>query len=198
MAAVVDTADAAHFTTVTGVITASASGTAALAMNTDHATVDNAGIINGDVVMHGANGMVNNTGSINKNIVTTSGDNAITVDGGFVAGDIILNGSGNNTVLLTNGAEVNTVSGSAGNDTVTIQGNGNTFTALNGDTGTSTAVFDAVTDGFHMDGVSAQINDYDQLNLRNGSLLFLDSDYVLGANRPGAQESISMPPPCWR
>lgn len=186
VAAVVDTADAAHFTnTVTGVITASSSGTAALAMNTDHATVDNAGIINGDVVMHGANGMVNNTGSINKNIVTTSGDNAITVDGGFVAGDIILNGSGNNTVLLTNGAEVNTVSGSAGNDTVTIQGNGNTFTALNGDTGTSTAVFDAVTDGFHMDGVSAQINDYDQLNLRNGSLLFLDSDYVLGGKPAG-------------
>lgn len=186
VAAVVDTANAAHFTnTETGVITASSSGTAALAMNTDSATVDNAGIINGDVMMHGASGMVNNTGAINKNIVTTSGDNAITVDGGFVAGDIILNGSGNNTVLLTNGAEVNTVSGSAGNDTVTIQGNGNTFTALNSGTGTSTAVFDGVTDGFHMDGVSAQINDYDQLNLRNGSLLFLDSDYVLGGKPAG-------------
>lgn len=184
--ATVETANATAFTnTNTGVITASASGNPALAMNAANATVTNAGTINGDVVMNGASGTVNNSGTVSNNITTTSGNNAVTVDSGTVGGNIALNGSGTNTVLLKNAADVRTVSGSAGNDTVTVLGNGNTFTALNGGSGTATAVFDGVTAGFHMDGTGAQINNYNQVNLRNGSLFSLDDDYVLGGKPAG-------------
>ncbi|KFC07069.1 putative transporter, partial [Trabulsiella guamensis ATCC 49490] len=182
----VDAANATNFTnTASGVITASASGNAALAMGADDATVDNAGTINGNVAMNGANGTVTNTGTISADIVTTSGDNTITVDGGTVGGNIALNGSGTNTVLLENGATASTVGGSAGNDTVTIQGNGNTFTALNGGSGTSTAVFDGVTDGYHLDGATSDILNYDQVDLRNGSIVSLDNGHTLGGKPAG-------------
>ncbi|EDQ7941400.1 autotransporter outer membrane beta-barrel domain-containing protein [Salmonella enterica] len=176
----VDTANATTFTNAaTGVITASASGTPTLAMSAANATMNNAGLINGDVVMNGANATVNNTGTVSNNITTSSGNNAVTVDSGLVGGNIALNGSGTNAVLLKNSSEVNTVSGSAGTDTVTILGNGNTFNALNGGSGTATAVFDGVTAGFHMNGTGAQINNYNQVNLRNGSLFSLDNGYSL-------------------
>ncbi|WP_211252859.1 autotransporter outer membrane beta-barrel domain-containing protein [Trabulsiella guamensis] len=182
----VDTANATAFTnTASGVITASASGSPALAMNAAGATAGNAGTINGDLVMRGANGTVFNSGTVSNNITTTSGNNAVTVNAGTVGGNIALNGSGTNSVLLTRGADVNTISGSAGNDTVTILGNGNTFNALNGGSGTATAVFDGVTAGFHMDGTGAQINSHNQVNLRNGSLFSLDNGYSLGGKPSG-------------
>lgn len=103
---------------------------------------------------------MNNTGTVSNNIITSSGNNAVTVDDGIVGGNIALNGSGTNTVLLTNGADVNTVSGSAGVDTVTVLGNGNTFNALNGGSGNATVFFKGVTEGFTMDGTGTQINNY--------------------------------------
>lgn len=186
VAPTVDTANATTFTNAdTGVITASASGTPTLAMRVANATMNNAGLINGDVVMNGANATVNNIGTVSNNITTSSGNNAVTVDSGLVGGNIALNGSGTNAVLLKNSAEVNTVSGSAGTDTVTILGNGNTFNALNGGSGTATAVFDGVTAGFHMNGTGAQINNYNLVNLRNGSLFSLDNGYSLGGKPTG-------------
>ncbi|WP_054181315.1 autotransporter outer membrane beta-barrel domain-containing protein [Trabulsiella odontotermitis] len=182
----VDTANATAFTnTATGEITASASGSPALAMNAAGAMATNAGTINGDMVMNGANGTVYNSGTVSNNITTTSGNNAVTVNAGTVGGNIALKGSGRNIVLLTNSADVNTISGSTGNDTVTILGNGNTFTALNGSTGISTVVFDGVTAGFHMDGTGAQINNYNQVNLHHGSLFSLDNGYSLAGKPVG-------------
>ena len=185
-ASTVDTANATTFTNAdTGVITASAAGTPTLAMSTANATMNNAGLINGDVVMNGANATVNNTGTVSNNIITSSGNNAVTVDDGIVGGNIALNGSGTNTVLLTNGADVNTVSGSAGVDTVTVLGNGNTFNALNGGSGNATVFFKGVTEGFTMDGTGTQINNYNLVNLREASLFTLNSGYALGGKPTG-------------
>ena len=182
----VDTANATTFTNAdTGVITASAAGTPTLAMSAANATMNNAGLINGDVVMNGANATVNNTGTVSNNITTSSGNNAVTVDDGIVGGNIALNGSGTNTVLLTNGADVNTVSGSAGVDTVTVLGNGNTFNALYGGSGNATVAFKGVTEGFTMDGTGARINNYNQVNLREASLFTLNSGYALGGKPAG-------------
>ncbi|EEZ4357261.1 autotransporter outer membrane beta-barrel domain-containing protein [Escherichia coli] len=185
-ASTVDTANATTFTNAdTGVITASAAGTPTLAMSAANATMNNAGLINGDVVMNGANATVNNTGTVSNNIITSSGNNAVTVDDGIVGGNIALNGSGTNTVLLTNGADVNTVSGSAGVDTVTVLGNGNTFNALNGGSGNATVFFKGVTEGFTMDGTGTQINNYNLVNLREASLFTLNSGYALGGKPTG-------------
>ncbi|HEM8611041.1 TPA: autotransporter outer membrane beta-barrel domain-containing protein [Citrobacter amalonaticus] len=185
-ASTVDTANATTFTNAdTGVITASAAGTPTLAMSAANATMNNAGLINGDVVMNGANATVNNTGTVSNNITTGSGNNAVTVDDGIVGGNIALNGSGTNTVLLTNGADVNTVSGSAGVDMVTVLGNGNTFNALNGGSGNATVFFKGVTEGFTMDGTGTQINNYNLVNLREASLFTLNSGYALGGKPTG-------------
>ncbi|WP_246876123.1 autotransporter outer membrane beta-barrel domain-containing protein [Citrobacter sp. CFNIH10] len=185
-ASTVDTANATTFTNAdTGVITASAAGTPTLAMSAANATMNNAGLINGDVVMNGANATVNNTGTVSNNITTSSGNNAVTVDDGIVGGNIALNGNGTNTVLLTNGADVNTVSGSAGVDMVTVLGNGNTFNALNGGSGNATVFFKGVTEGFTMDGTGTQINNYNLVNLREASLFTLNSGYALGGKPTG-------------
>lgn len=150
----VDTGLATNFiNAVTGIISASASGADAVTMRADGAVLENDGTITGNVKMAGRNGTVHNTGTVSGDVNTTAGDNAVTVDGGRVSGNIALAGTGSNTVLLTGGATVSTV---------TVRGRGNTFTALNGGTGLATAVFDGAD---YTLSDAAAISQHDQLNL---------------------------------
>ncbi|MDR2239413.1 MAG: autotransporter outer membrane beta-barrel domain-containing protein [Zoogloeaceae bacterium] len=154
-----------------GTISNTSSTLAAVEMGAADATMNNTGVVNGNILMNGNNATVN---------VGVPGDS------GTVNGDIRLTG-GTNNVLITGGSFVDRVLSSAtGNDTVTIRGAGNSFNTLTGAAaGSDTLVFDAATYTF---GGTTAITNYEQVNLINSSTVTLQKaldNGVLNGAGPG-------------
>ncbi|WP_211444676.1 autotransporter outer membrane beta-barrel domain-containing protein [Collimonas humicola] len=155
----------------------------AVALNGANNTVTNSGVLDGAISAGNGNNTltVATGGQLNGTMTAGNGNNAVTVaDGAQVSGAIVL-GNGSNTVELDGTASVTTVAAGSGSNTFTLKGNGQTFTSLDGGLG-------AGTDALNFDGHSHTLSDasvfqnFEQMNLKNGSSLTLDTALKLGDN----------------